>query len=81
MVREKRGRQQASPQASGSIWDTPRIKKILAEPVGTPIELTREEAMAIARDSAGSMPYLPDGADYVNKVRGIWGGVAKNLDG
>ena len=43
MVREKRG----SRAKTGSIFETPRIKKMLSEPVGTPIDLTREEALAI----------------------------------
>lgn len=32
---------------AGSIWDTPHIKEILSQPVGTPMELTPEEARAI----------------------------------
>jgi hypothetical protein len=54
MVREKRARR----HAKGSIWDTPRIQKMLAEPVGAPIELTREEALAIVRG------HLESGASY-----------------
>jgi hypothetical protein len=77
MVREKRGRRQASPQASGSIWDTPRIKKMLAEPFGSPVELTREEAIAIARDSAGKGRDWPTGVEYVARIRPIWRGLVK----
>jgi len=66
MVREKKARR----HAKGSIWDTPRIKKILAEPVGAPIDLTPEEALAIARASFGrGKGRWPDGADYVKKIR------------
>jgi hypothetical protein len=77
MVRET----SRSRAKAGSIWETPRIKKMLAEPAGTPMDLTREEALAIVRDSAGSMPYLPDGREYVRKVRGIWGGLRGNVNG
>jgi len=44
MVRERRARR---PKQATPIWDTPRIKEILSQPVGTPVELTREEALAI----------------------------------
>jgi hypothetical protein len=77
MVREKRGQRRSET----SIWETPRIKKMLAQPVGTPMDLTREEALAIVSDSAGSMPDLPEGKDYVRRVRGIWGGLRGNVNG
>jgi len=67
MVRE-RTRRHADPKPK-SIWDKPRIKRILAQPVGSPIELTREEALAIVREGAGSMPHLPDGAVYTREAR------------
>jgi hypothetical protein len=78
MVREKKARR----HAKGSIWDTPRIKKILAEPVGAPIDLTPEEALAIARASFGrGKGRWPDGAEYVKQVRSVWRGLLKRRDG
>jgi len=53
MVRERQTsgraphRKTRAKQPAGSIWETPHLKQILSEPVGTPMELTREEAMAI----------------------------------
>jgi hypothetical protein len=63
MVRERRAAKPETERRSrkrepGSIWDTPRLKEILAEPVGAPIELTREEALAIIEEHLASpKPY------------------------
>jgi len=78
MVREKRGRR----AERRSIWETPRIKKMLAEPFGTPVELTKDEAIAIARDAFGKgKGRWPDGAEYVKRIRPIWRGLLKKSDG
>lgn len=51
MVREQgrasRPRAKRKAEKPESIWDSPRIKAILAEPFGIPFELTREEALAV----------------------------------
>ena len=47
MVREKRARRPHPETKTESIYDSPRIKKMLAEPFGAPMDLTREEALAI----------------------------------
>jgi hypothetical protein len=49
-----------------------KLQKILSEPVGTPIELTREEAFAIVEAGRGGRPDLPSGREYVRKVSKIW---------
>jgi hypothetical protein len=54
MVRERRARR-TKPEPkhranAGSIWGTPHLKEILSQPVGTPMELTKEEATAILRE-------------------------------
>lgn len=49
-----------------------KVKRILDEPVGTPIQLTREEAIAIVEAGRGGRPDLPSGADYVRRMGKIW---------
>jgi hypothetical protein len=54
-----------------------KLQKILAEPVGTPIYLTREEAIAIVEAGRGMRPDLPDGREYVKQVSKLmWGDLA-----
>jgi len=53
-----------------------------SEPLGTPIELTREEAIQVARDAFGrGKGRWPSGVDYVKQVRPIWRGLIKKRDG
>jgi hypothetical protein len=86
MVREKhsarpRPKAPARPKAKvaarrkpGSIWDTPHIKEILAQPVGSPMDLTPEEARAIIREGPLETPRpMRDGAKEVRKIR-RWSG-------
>jgi hypothetical protein len=55
---------------AGSIWDTPRVKKVLAQPVGSPIDLTPEEMQAIVEESFGrGRGKGEDGARYVRRIR------------
>jgi hypothetical protein len=49
-----------------------KVKRILAEPVGTPIQLTREEAIAIVEAGRGGRRDLPSGEEYVRKVSKVW---------
>ena len=65
----------------GSIWDTPHLKQILSEPVGTPMELTDEEARAIIHEHLQDpRPYDREGAERAHKelrkIRRMWGSVA-----
>ncbi len=58
MVRERRGRRPHPKPKPESIYDSPRIKTMLAEPFGAPIGLTREEALAIIQYHLGNpKPY------------------------
>jgi len=41
---------------AGSIWDTPHIKAILSQPVGTTMDLTPEEADAILQEHLANPP-------------------------
>jgi hypothetical protein len=49
-----------------------KVSRILEEPVGTPIHLTREEAIAIVEAARGGRPGLPTGAEYVRKMKKAW---------
>jgi len=78
MVREASARKK---QNRGSIWESARIKDMLKQPVGTPVALTRKEAIAIVRDAAGKRPDLPTGEEYVRRLSWIWSGLLKRRDG
>ena len=54
---------------------------MLEQPVGAPVDLTREEAIAIAREAFGKRPDLPPGEEYVRRLRPIWKGLLKQRDG
>jgi len=56
-----------------NVWDTPKMKSLLAEPLGTPVALTKEEAIEIVRLAAGRRPDLPAGEDVVKEVRELLG--------
>lgn len=49
-----------------------RIETLLSEPPGTPVSLSKSEAVELARRLFGSDTSLPSGAEYVDKVRGDW---------
>jgi len=59
--------------ATTSIWDKPNILAMVRQPVGTPISLTRDEALEIARQAFGSSPDLMLGEDFVRQVRPLIG--------
>jgi hypothetical protein len=74
-------REPKRPSRKDSIWDKPRIKAMLEEPIGAPVSLTHEEALAIAREAFGKRPDLPPGEEYVRSLRPIWKGLLKRRDG
>ena len=49
-----------------------KVSRLLKEPVGAPIRLTREEAIAIIEAGRGTRRDLPTGAEYVRSVKKIW---------
>ena len=59
-----------------SVWELPKFDALLKQPVGAPIELTRDEAIAIVTEAFASMPELPSGQEYVRRVRPLWAGLA-----
>jgi hypothetical protein len=86
MVREKqsaRPRRKAPARGKpGSIWDTPRIKAMAAEPIGSPIDVTPEEARVLAKEAFGrGRGRWPTGVEYVKRVRYIWKGLLKPRNG
>jgi mRNA-degrading endonuclease RelE of RelBE toxin-antitoxin system len=59
-----------------SIWELPKFDALRKQPLGSPVELTRDEAIAIVREAFASMPELPPGPEYVRQVRPLWAGLA-----
>ncbi len=75
-IRETNG--QTSPQAGRAaswVWDSPRVKAILEQPEGTPIDLsalTEDERDELARDAKGMWadhPYIKDSVEWVRDLR------------
>lgn len=85
MVRERRGRRPHPETKTESIYDSPRIKKMLAEPFGAPMDLTREEALAIIQYHLDNpKPYDAKEAERrlreLRKIRRMWGSVLRDVD-
>jgi len=55
------------------IWETPEVKRMLAQPFGAPVKLTKEQAVEIVKSSFGSRPDLPEGREYVRDIRLAFG--------
>ena len=55
------------------IWDTSKLQRLVRDPIGAPIELTREEAEEIVKLAFGRRPDLPPGKQVVEEVREILG--------
>ena len=79
----KPGKNNDSPQADGArdprnSWleplaqKNPAIARMLAEPPGTPIKLSKEQAAAIVQAGIGARPDLPSGSAYVRSVKKYW---------
>jgi hypothetical protein len=56
-----------------NVWDSPKLRKLLAEPIGAPVELTMEEADEIVRLAFGRRHDLPTGKEMVKEVRELLG--------
>lgn len=56
-----------------NVWDTPKLKRLVNEPLGAPISLTMEEADEIVQLAAGRRPDLPVGKEFVREVRELLG--------
>jgi hypothetical protein len=53
----------------------PTILAMLDQPVGSPLPLTREQAIEIVNAGIGSRPDLPPGDEFVKQVSWIWRGL------
>lgn len=91
MVREQRARRPQptrkpkQPTPAGSIWETPRMREILSQPVGTPIDFTRDEALAIVRDMIENPRPVDEKAlakahRELKEIRKMWGTFARFPD-
>jgi len=60
---------QETREETVSIWETSKFIDLLSQPLGSPIELTPEEANEIVRLAAGRRPDLPEGKDFTIEVR------------
>lgn len=55
------------------VWEAPEVKRMLAQPFGVPVKLTKEQAIEIVKSSFGSRPDLPEGREYVRDIRLAFG--------
>lgn len=70
---------------AGSIWETPHLKEIISQPVGSPMDLTPEEMRAIVEELIHSQePYDKKKAERdlreLKKIRRMWGSALRDLD-
>ncbi len=56
-----------------NIWDSDKLRKLLEEPIGSPISLTKEEAREIVLLAAGRRPDLPTGKEFAQETRELLG--------
>jgi hypothetical protein len=66
------------PRPLSELIDDPEILEVLREPLGSPVNLTREQAIAVVQAGIGGRPDLPTGAEYVRRVRRLWGVKARD---
>jgi hypothetical protein len=73
---------QKSQKDSSWVWDSPRVKAILEQPEGTPIDiskLTEEEVDALAREAKGMWADHLFIKDLVKWVRGLRKGLFRGI--
>ena len=56
-----------------NIWETQKLQRLVNEPVGSPIELTKEEADEVVRLAYGRRPDLLPGKELTEQIRGLLG--------
>jgi hypothetical protein len=72
---DKKKKEKPRPIPLSDLIDDPEILEVLRQPVGSPINLTREQALVVLRAGVGGRPDLPSGAEYVRQVRRMWRGL------
>ncbi len=60
-------------QEGKTIWDTANLQALLSAPLGSPVELTREEADEVVRLAFGRRPDLRPGKEFVEEIRELLG--------
>ncbi|MFW6116442.1 MAG: hypothetical protein ACOC6F_01825 [bacterium] len=64
-----------------TVWDTEKMHKLVSSPLGSPVDLTLEEADEIVRLAAGQRPDLEPGKDVIRRLRILLGhSIANRLD-
>ena len=53
----------------------PDLEEMLKQPLGTPVRLTLEQALAVVEAGIGGRPDLPAGTEYVRQIREEWRGL------
>jgi hypothetical protein len=71
----KKTKEKPKPIPLSDLIDDPEILEALRQPVGSPINLTREQALVVLRAGVGGRPDLPTGREYVRRVRKMWAGL------
>lgn len=61
------------PTALSDVIEDPEILEALRQPLGSPIDLSREQALVVLRAGMGGRPDFPTGEEFVNEVRGTLG--------
>lgn len=51
------------------VWNKPKLVEMLKQPLGSPVELSEEEAIEIIHMAAGRRRDLPPGEEFVREVR------------
>lgn len=51
------------------------VGAMMKQPLGTPVHLTRDQALAIVEAGIGGRPELPTGTEYVRHIREAWRGL------
>jgi hypothetical protein len=64
-------RPKAKPRRRATLAE--KFERVSAEPIGTPLKLTKREARYFLRKLAGSDPHAPRGEEVIMSVRGDWG--------
>ena len=78
----KRVKKSKAFKDSSEVWDSPRVKAILEQPEGTPIDisgLTQEEVDALFKEAKGMWADHPEIKDSVEWVRELRRGLSRTF--
>lgn len=60
-------------QVESSVWQTKKLLQLLSQPMGSPVDLTRAEAIEIVKEAFGRRPDLPEPEEFKVEVRELLG--------